>query len=164
MTFECTLLIAQGVAVFFLAAWLTTGAYENLFYSDLNRTFTSEVLDFTRMREEYPDAYSLVSYRRVSNPVLQTWLFRGIVAWEVIAVLALWCGVIAFGLAVMGMGSSAQARALGLLGALLFTCTWAGFLIVGNWFCYWFCHDGAQNTHFQMTLWGIATMIFLATG
>ncbi|MFL2786550.1 MAG: DUF2165 family protein [Paracoccaceae bacterium] len=37
-------------------------------------------------------------------------------------------------------------------------------MIAGNWFCYWFCHEGAQNTHFQMTLWGMATMVLIAIG
>ena len=51
---------------------------------------------------------------------------------------------------------------IALTGALLFTCVWAGFLGLGNYFCYWFCHEAGQNTHYQMTLWGMANMIFLA--
>lgn len=164
MTFEIMLLISQTAAVFFLACWLSTGVFENMFYSELNRTFTTEVLDFTRMREEYPEAYARVAYRRITSPVLQKWLFKLIVGWEIVAVLALWVGTIALLMAVLGLSASEPARALGLLGALLFTSTWAGFLIVGNWFCYWFCHEGAQNTHYQMTLWGFATMILLAVG
>lgn len=164
MSFEITLLIAQSTAVFLLAAWLSTGVFENIFYSELNRTFTTEVLDFTRMRQQYPEAYARVAHRRITNPALQKWLFRIIVAWEIIAVVALWAGAITLLLATLGVSESDEARALGLLGALLFTSTWAGFLIVGNWFCYWFCHEGAQNTHYQMTLWGFATMILLAVG
>ncbi len=162
MSFEIVLLIAQASATFFLAAWLSTGVFENVFYSDLNRTFTSEVLDFTRMREQYPDAYARVAHRRITNPKALNGLFRLIVLWELVAVLALWAGVVALVLAVFGNLGPDAARAWALLGALLFTSTWAGFLIVGNWFCYWFCHEGAQNTHYQMTLWGFATMLLLA--
>ncbi|MEM8649463.1 MAG: DUF2165 family protein [Pseudomonadota bacterium] len=164
MYFELTLLIAQAATAFFLAAWLTTGVYENLFYSSINSTFTAEVLEMKRMEKDYPEAFAEVSYRQIKNPVLQRFLFRIIVLWELFAVIALWVGTIALVLAIFGLSDPENARALGLFGALVFTATWAGFLIVGNWFCYWFCHEGAQNTHFQMTLWGMATMILLTAG
>ena len=117
-----------------------------------------------RMREEYPEAYERVAHRRISSPAVQSLLFRLIVFWEIIAVLALWLGTVTLLLAVLGRVDPGFARALGLLGTLLFTSTWAGFLMVGNWFCYWFCHYEGQNTHYQMTLWGMATMILLAVG
>lgn len=161
MAYESIILIAQAASVFFLAAWLSTGVFENLFYSTLNSTFTAEVLEMSRMRDEYPEAYALVAHRRITNPKIQILLFRLIVFWELIALLTLWTGVVLFGLAMVDMATAETALAIGLLGALLFTATWAGFLIAGNWFCYWFCHEGAQNTHYQMTFWGLGTMIFL---
>lgn len=164
MFFETIVLITQAVSVFLLAAWLTTGVYENLFFSSLNSTFTAEVLDMKRMREEYPEAYAMVSYRRIQDPGMQRFLFALIVFWEVIATLGLWIGTLALIFAVIGQIDGETAKGLGLLGSLLFTMTWAGFLIVGNWFCYWFCHEGAQNTHYLMTLWGFATMILLIAG
>ncbi len=164
MTLEFTLLISQTAAVFFLACWLSTGVFENFFYADLNRRFTSEVLDFTRLREQYPEVYTRVAHRRITDAKLHKWMFGFIVGWETFAVLTLWVGVVGLLLAILGIVDSETARSLGLLGALLFTSTWAGFLIVGNWFCYWFCHEDAQNTHFQMTLWGFATMIMLVVG
>lgn len=162
MTLEIMVLITQAASVFFLAAWLTIGVFENLFYADMNRAFTTEVLDFTRMRQDYPEAYARVAHRRVTNLAAQKWVFRLIVGWEIFTVLALWGASSALLLAALGCVSAELARALGLFAALSFTSTWAGFLIVGNWFCYWFCHEGAQNTHYQMTLWGIVTMILLA--
>lgn len=162
--YEFALHLAQTTCVFLITAWLTTGVYENLFMPQLNSTFTAQVLDMARMREEYPDAYREVAHRRVSNPRVQVALFRLIVVWEVIAVSFLWLGTLAMVLALAGGVDIGNAKGLGLIGALLFTCTWAGFLIAGNWFCYWFCHYEGQNTHFQMTLWGMATMIFLAVG
>ncbi|MEM9714951.1 MAG: DUF2165 family protein [Pseudomonadota bacterium] len=162
MSFELVLLITQTAFVGFLAAWLTTGVYENLFYSDLNATFTAEVLDMTRLRNDFPDAYERVAHRRVVNPTIQRFLFRFIVFWEVLATLALWVGLIALVMAVTGNLTGDIARAYALRGVLMFTSTWAGFLIAGNWFCYWFCHEGAQNTHYQMTLWGLGTAILIA--
>ena len=53
---------------------------------------------------------------------------------------------------------------IALFGATAFVAIWSGFLVVGNYFSYWFCHEGAQNTHYQMTLWGLATAILLIQG
>ena len=164
ITFDTAVLIAQTVSVLFLALWLSTGVYENLRYPTLNSTFTAEVLDMKRMREDYPDAYTLVAHRRITSPAIQLFLFRLVVAWELMATLLLWAAVIALVLATFGELGDVVARMMGVLAALAFTAIWAGFLIVGNWFCYWFCHEGAQNTHFQMTLWGLATMVLLAVG
>lgn len=164
MSVELMLLLAQTASLFFLAAWLTTGVLENLFYPELNSQFTAEVLSMQRMAEDYPDAYARVAHRRITSTSTQTLLFRLIVGWEVLATIALWLGVGAMGLALLGSIGPETARALALLGALMFTATWAGFLVAGNWFCYWFCHEGAQNTHYQMTLWGMATLILLAVG
>lgn len=156
-------LVAQTVAVFFLAAWLSTGLYENLFLPELNETFTSQVLGMDRMREEYPDAYAQVAYRRIENPRLRKTLFNLIVFWEALATLTLWLGFAAMLLAILGIVDVKTGRAFAVFGGLMFTSTWAGFLVAGNWFCYWFCHEGAQNTHYQMTLWGIGTLILLVS-
>ncbi|MEL6889123.1 MAG: DUF2165 family protein, partial [Pseudomonadota bacterium] len=67
-------------------------------------------------------------------------------------------------MALMGTGTVAGGRSIAMIGAMAFTAVWAGFLIVGNHFCYWFCHEGAQNTHYQMTLWGVGTMVLLGLG
>lgn len=160
--YEFALLLAQTAAVFFITAWLSTGVYENLFKPNLNSSFTAQVLDMERMREEYPEAYADVAHRRISNPTVQKFLFRLIVVWEMCATVVLWLAVGTMVLSVLGYVAPTQAKSIAILGALLFTSTWAGFLIVGNWFCYWFCHYEGQNTHFQMTLWGMATMILVA--
>ncbi|WP_370393425.1 DUF2165 domain-containing protein [Cognatishimia sp.] len=158
---DMMVLIAQCAAVFFLAAWLSTGFLENVRHPSLNETFTAQVLSMERMRNDFPEAYEVVAHRRIENPEVQKILFRLIVIWEGLATLALWLGVAGLVLAIFGAVEPSSAKALGVLGVLLFTATWAGFLIVGNWFCYWFCHEGAQNTHYQMTLWGLATLVLL---
>jgi predicted small integral membrane protein len=164
MSFDTALLLSQAICVFLLTAWLSTGVFENLVHSSLNSTFTAEVMEMSRMREAYPEAYADVAYRRITNPAVQMLLFRLIVLWELLAVAALWVGFVALMLAVFGLTDVAGARALGLVGATAFTSVWGGFLIGGNWFCYWFCHEGAQNTHYQMTLWGLGTVLLVAVG
>ncbi len=161
MTLALMILTAQTLAVFFLTAWLTIGVFENMFQPNLNRVYTSEVMDMTRMRDEYPEAYAEVAYRRVSDPFWQRFLFRVIVTWELLATIALWVGVVAMARVILGGLDIDTGRMFAVLGVMMFTATWSGFLVVGNWFCYWFSHEGGQNTHFQMTLWGLATMIFL---
>lgn len=164
MSPDVMLLVAQTASVFFLAAWLTTGVFENIFHPKLNSVFTAEVLEMTRLRDDYPDAFAMMAHRRIVSPTTQKWLFRLIVCWELAATIALWIGCGALAMALLDLAGPDTARALGLLGTVLFTATWAGFLIAGNWFCYWFGHEGAQNTHFQMVLWGLATLVLLAVG
>lgn len=153
--FSTVLLVFQVVSVAALAAWLTIGVYENTRHPDINRTFTSEVLDLARIREAFPEVYETIRHRRIANKRIQHLLFYLIVAAEMLATVLLWIGALS-----LAMGTT-HGAAYALLGVLSFTMIWAGFLIAGNWFCYWFCHDGAQNTHFQMVLWGFATAIFL---
>lgn len=159
---ENTILIAQAVSLSFMGAWLTIGAFENILRPALNETYTSEVLDMTRIRRDYPDAYDVVAHRRVVSPGNRRLLFRLIVAWELIAVVSLWFGVAMLALATTGAVGPSTAKAFALGGALMFTSVWTGFLVAGNWWCYWFGHESGQNTHFHMTSWGMANMIFIA--
>ncbi len=164
MTQEIILLITQASSIFILASWLSIGVFENIFYPEFNRRFTNEVLELTRISQEYPEVYAVVKYRRITNKVVQNGVFWAIVCWQFVAVTVLWAGTISLFLAVFNLFEMEKALAIGLLGTLLFTMTWAGFLIVGNWFCYWFCHGEGQNTHFQMTLWGTTTSILMSVG
>ena len=63
--------------------------------------------------------------------------------------------------AVLSIFGPDVAITLGLIGTALFCSVWAGFLIAGNYFCYWFGHEGGQNTHFQMLHWGLANAVIL---
>ncbi|MEL6886173.1 MAG: DUF2165 domain-containing protein [Pseudomonadota bacterium] len=161
---ETTILSAQALCTALVAAWLTLGVRDNILHPAVNETYTAEVMEMTRMRADYPDAFAHVSHRAVTNRSVQTWAFRLVVGLELVAALILWAGVVGLLMALAGTGTVDTARSIAMSGTMLFTAIWAGFLIVGNHFCYWFCHEGAQNTHYQMTLWGIGTMILLALG
>lgn len=158
---ETVLLAVAGANLGFMAAWLTIGALENLFHPFLNETYTAQVMDMERMREDYPEAYAHVAYRRLTNPIIRKRLFVFIVTWEVVATLCLWAATVATWLATFGALEAQPAISLGLVAALLFSSVWAGFLVAGNYFCYWFGHEGGQNTHFQMLFWGLANTILL---
>ncbi len=159
---EVALLIAQTVVTGALAAWLTLGVRDNLLHPSINETYTAEVLEMTRMREEYPEAFAQVAHRAVKDRRLQMLAFKTVVGAELAASLLLWIATACLALAVFGILSADSARAAGILGATAFTSIWAGFLVIGNHFSYWFSHEGTQNTHFQMTLWGLGTIILNA--
>ena len=92
---------------------------------------------------------------------MHSYVFRLIVFAELVAAILLWIGVIWLALAAFGIAGAESARIAALIGILAFTSIWAGFLIVGNHFGYWYCHEWAQNTHFQLATWGTAAMILL---
>ncbi|MGZ2259180.1 DUF2165 domain-containing protein [Roseobacter sp. A03A-229] len=158
---ESAVLLAQTMATGLIAAWLSLGLRDNLLYPSVNETYTAQVLAMTRMQAEYPDEFRHVAHRAITDRRLQSFAFRLVVIAEGITCLLLWIGTIGLVMGIAGTASPDTGRMLALLGALSFTSVWAAFLVIGNHFCYWFCHEGAQNTHFQMTLWGLATMILL---
>ena len=160
--YETVILLAQIAALSGAAAWLSTGVWDNIVHPANNATFTAQVMGMTRMRDMYPDEFARVAHRAINSRATQRAAFRLVVAVELIAALVMWIGVGALALRLFGVGDPDTARALALLGATLFMSVWAGFLVVGNYFCYWFCHEWGQNTHYQMLFWGLMTMIFLA--
>ena len=161
---ETTVLAAQTLCTSLIAAWLTMGVRDNILHPAVNETYTAEVMEMARLRAEYPEAYAAIAHRAITDRRLQRLAFHLVVAAECLAALVLWIGVVALLMSLAGMGSADTGRSIAMIGTMLFTGVWAGFLIVGNHFCYWFCHEGAQNTHYQMTLWGIGTLILLALG
>ena len=154
-------LLAQAVSLALPAAWLTTGVRDNILYPSVNETYTAQVFTMERMEAEYPEEYARVAHRAIHSRGVQKAAFRLVVVAEVLTTLVMWAGVIALVMALIGHAAPDTARDIALIGALMFTTIWAMFTVVGNHFSYWFCHEGAQNTHFQMTLWGVGNLIFL---
>lgn len=161
---ETILLLVLAGILLFPAMWLTIGALENLLHPYINEIFTTEVMDMARLRAEYPDAYTLVAYRRITDKRLTRLAFRLVVTWELLSAVGLWIGTLSLFGAVLGLGAVDTALMRAIVGAAMFTATWMAFLVIGNWFCYWFGHEGAQNTHFQMTLWGLVCIILMMLG
>lgn len=161
---ETAILVAQICSTASLAAWLTTGVRDNIFKPMLNETYTAEVLSMQRMREEYPEAFAEVAHRAITDRKLQRLAFQLVVVMELLATLLLWIGSIALLMALVGTATTETARSLAVYGTTAFCAVWAGMLIVGNYFNYWFGHEGAQNTQFQLTLWGLGTAILLVAG
>ena len=120
--------------------------------------------EMARLRDDYPEAYAEVAHRAITDRRLQRAVFRLVVTVELLATVLLCVGTIALLMALVGVTAVETARALALFGTTAFGAVWAGMLIVGNYFNYWFGHEGAQNTHFQLTLWGLGTSLLLVAG
>lgn len=157
-----TVLVAQTAMVLFLALWITIAVRDNIVHAHVNRDIVTQVLTMALLKEEYPIVYASHARRSVDDERLQKGMFALIVVAECIAAALLWIGFAGMLMAIAGSMSVEMGHSLGLIGALAFTCVWSGFLIGGNYWCYWMCHDGAQKTHFHLCLLGLGTMILLA--
>lgn len=158
---DSLILLAQTCLTFYLAAWLFTGVRDNLLFPDMNGSAISAVVSMERLRELYPEDFKQMEHRAITSPGLQKVLFRLIVFCESIACLLLIGASLWMAAALFGLADPASAKIAAMAASLAFTSIWAGFLIVGNHYAYWMCHEWAQATHYQMLLWGIGTMIFL---
>lgn len=156
------LLVAQAGLLLVLALWITVAVRDNIIHAAVNRDLVIQVLAMTPLQEEYPEIYETHAARALTNETWQHRLFGLIVVGELTAAALLWLGVGALLLALAGLVGPEVARGVGLIGALSFTCVWGGFLIGGNYWCYWMCHEGAQNTHFNLCLLGVGAMILVS--
>ncbi len=158
---EVMMEVVQIVITALLAGWLTIGVRDNILHPEINEQYTAEVLSMARLERDYPDEFARMSQRALTNRVTQRLLFRLIVITEALVAGALWIGVVGLLMGLAETGSAEVGQMIAVGAALGFTTLWGMFLIVGNYFCYWFCHVEAQATHFFMLLWGLATLIVL---
>mgnify|MGYP001156779569 CR=1 FL=1 len=162
MTMDTVILLAQTLMTTSLAGWLLFGVLDNYLTPSLNRGFVGSVLTFERLKDMYPEDYARVSYREIKNPAIHRAVFVVIVAAETLVCTVLFVAIVMMFRALFGLVDPDSARTIALIGVLGFTLIWAAFLVFGNWFLLWMCHEWAQNSHFQLLLWGIATMVLLA--
>ena len=144
-----------------LAGWMIAGVADNWIHPKLNEEAVAMVTRFDRMARDFPQDYALLACRRVADPRWIRRLFYALVTWETVAAIGLSVGTAMLGAALFGWVELETARMAATLGALAFTLNWAGFLIGGNYFAYWYCHFQAQVTHFLLALWGTLVIILL---
>ena len=161
---DTALLFAQTLATAGAAGWMFTGVRDNILYPTQNETYTAEVMEMRRIQEEFPEAFEPVKHRPITSRALQLLAFRVVVIVEALACLLLIAGTCALALALVGVMEASTARAVAMVGAVVFMSVWAGMLVVGNHFSYWFCHEGTQMTHYHMNMWGLGLIILLAQG
>lgn len=146
--------LAQTVLTFCLAGWMVSGVFNNWRFPRLNEAAVAMVMNFELMALTYPEDFAVVKHRQVTNPKAVRAVFYAMVAVETIAALLLCAGALTMTLSLLGAFPLDSARLIALLGALTFTVNWTGFLIGGEYFCYWYCHFGSQATHLMLAIWG----------
>lgn len=159
---DLSLTLAQIGLLASLTAWMFTGARDNWLFPYMNQNAIAMVVRMDGLEAAFPDDYTCIAHRRITDDQHIRLLYRLIVLWESLATLLLAFGTIAVGLSLIDLVGSETARGIGMLAALVFTLTWAGFTIGGNHFGYWYLHAPTQATHFLLALWGTGTMILLA--
>jgi predicted small integral membrane protein len=157
-------LFGQSAVVAMEAAWLTVAVFDNIRYPRLNERGFARVLGMELVKQQDPDVFADVSDRRVDNPRMEKVLFRMLVAAEVIVSILLWLGALALLLAAFGLFDDGADNTLAHIGVLGFIAIWASLLIGGQWFWYRIGLAAAQQAHFFLTIWGIATLTYLSAG
>tara|TARA_R110002020_G_scaffold120200_5_gene274041 strand:- start:1195 stop:1680 length:486 start_codon:yes stop_codon:yes gene_type:complete len=141
--------------------WLVLGALENIRAPAANGTMVADVLAMRGMRDEFPDLYAALGRNRIESPRLHRGLFAAIVICESLVALVMLAGTAALLLAALGVLDLDLARILASIGMLGFTLIWSAFLVGGQWVHYWAGFEGAQHTHFLLTLWGSVVLCLL---
>ncbi|WP_158966114.1 DUF2165 family protein [Chachezhania sediminis] len=155
------ILLAQCFAVSVLAAWMVVGVLGNLRHPSINGELVDDVLTMTSLQSGFPSAYERLKHRRIDNAGLRRLVYRAAITLECAAAIGLTLGAILLFLAMLGLAGPVAARSVAVVGAILFSSVWAGFVIIGDYFCYWCGHESAQNTHFQLLMCGLGTILFL---
>lgn len=162
MTVAFALALAQFGNTACIAAWMISGVVDNWRHPALNERAVADVLGLDGLATEAPEAYAEMKHRRVENRRLVRAAFYAIVLWESVAALLLSFGTVALGAALLGLADADAARGWAILGCLAFVVNWSGFLVGGNYFCYWYAQFPAQATHFFLVVWGVAGIVLLA--
>jgi predicted small integral membrane protein len=161
---DIALPLAQTVLTFCLACWMIAGVFNNWRFPKLNEAAVAMVMNFELMEITYPDDFAVVRHRRITNPKAVRTVFYLMVLSETIAALLLTGGAIMMAGSLFGLIPPGPAQLIALLGTLSFTVNWTGFLIGGEYFCYWYCHFGSQATHLMLAIWGTVLTGLLVLG
>jgi predicted small integral membrane protein len=151
---ELAIPLTQCVLTACLAGWMLSAVYNNWRFPGLNEEAVAMVMKFELMEVTYPKDYAAVRHRKIENLRIIRAVFRLMVLMETTAAILLLMGAFLLFASLFGLVSSGIASFVALAGALAFVLTWTGFLIGGEYFCYWYCHFGSQATHMMLAIWG----------
>jgi predicted small integral membrane protein len=155
------LFLVEAALVASLGTWMAVAVADNWRHPRLNEEAVAMVLRLELMAEQYPEEYRMVAHRRIDSPGVTRMLFRSIRLAETVAALALYGAAALLLLAALGLVAPAPATAAAVLSTAFFILIWGGFVIGGNYFAYWFCHQWAQSNHFMLMFWGFFVLVVL---
>lgn len=158
---ETITLLIEAVLVAGLGVWMSVAVYDNWRHAQLNREAVAMVMRFDLMAREYPDDFAIVAHRKIDDPRLINLTFHVIRLAETLAALVLLSAAALLALASGGMFPVGMATGYAFLGVTFFCTIWAGFIIGGNYFHYYYCHQWGQSNHFMFMYWGFFVLIIL---
>ena len=155
------LLLVDAVLVAGLAVWMTVAVADNWRHPKLNEEAVAMVVRFDLMAEQYPDDFAQLSHRRIEDPRLIGLLFRAMRLAETVAAAILAVATVLLLGAAVGLFPALVAQGTAIVGTAFFASIWGGFVIGGNYFAYWYCHQWAQSNHFMVMYWGLFVLVIL---
>jgi len=158
---ETLLYLVDAALVSGLGAWMTVAVADNWRHPRMNAEAVAMVVRFDLMARDFPQDFALIAHRRIDNPATIRRLFLAVRAAETLAAVVLLLSALLLVLAAVGAVPGAVATGAGVAGAAFFTLIWGGFVIGGNYFAYWYCHQWAQSNHFMLMYWGFFVLLVL---
>ena len=155
------ILLIEAVLVAGLGVWMAVAVYDNWRHPALNREAVAMVMRFDLMERGYPDDFALVAHRKVSNPKIIDLAFQTIRLMETLAAVVLLVAAGMLVLAAFGGVLPVLATGLALAAVTFFSMIWAGFIVGGNYFHYYYCHQWGQSNHFMFMYWGLFVLAIL---
>lgn len=153
--------LIEAALVAGLGVWMAVAVYDNWVHAALNRNGVAMVMSFEIMERDFPAEFAVVAHRKVTDARLIDLAFHTIRATETLAAGALFVSSALLLMAAGGMVPAAAAQAAALLSLAFFCLIWAGFIIGGNYFHYYFCHQWGQSNHFMFMFWGLFVLAIL---
>ena len=154
-------LLVEAALVAGLGVWMAVAVYDNWAHARLNREAVAMVMRFDLMERDYPDDFAIVAHRKVTSERLISAAFETIRLAETLAALGLLASAALLLGAALGLAAAATATTWALLSTTFFSLIWAGFIIGGNYFHYYFCHQWGQSNHFMFMYWGLFDLAIL---
>ena len=158
---ETILFLVDAALVAGLGVWMSVAVADNWRHPKLNEEAVAMVVRFDLMAEQFPEDYAAIAHRRIGDRATIRRLFHTIRLAETAAAVALLGSAAALLLAAAGAVGAAPAAGAALLSTAGFVSIWAGFVIGGNYFAYWYCHQWAQSNHFMLMFWGFFVLVVL---
>jgi predicted small integral membrane protein len=158
---ETVLVLVDAALVAALGCWMAVAVYDNWRHPQLNREAVAMVMRFDIMARDYPEDFRVVAHRRIESAAVIEAAFQAVRLAETLAAVAL-LGA-AFGLvgAAFGTFDPQLATVTALVATAWFCLIWAGFIIGGNYFHYYYCHQWGQSNHFMFMYWGFFVVLVL---
>ncbi|MEM0936372.1 MAG: DUF2165 family protein [Pseudomonadota bacterium] len=158
---ESVLFLVDAALIAGLGTWMAVAVADNWRHPKLNEEAVATVVRFDLMAQQYPEDFASVAHRRIEDRRMIGLMFRAMRLAETVAALLLFLAAALLIGAAFDMVDGSVATVTGVIAAAYFSCIWAGFVVGGNYFCYWYCHQWAQSNHYMVMYWGFFVLLVL---